>query len=55
MSSQGELQDPLLRTESVNILCQGVRATLDVDAQGGINYSPLKVSWHCCLLCCLFC
>jgi hypothetical protein len=46
MSTPGELQDPLLRTDSVNIVCQGVRATLDVDAEGGISYSPLKVGWQ---------
>jgi hypothetical protein len=50
MSAPGELQDPLLRTDSVNVTCQGVRATLEVDADGGISYSPIKVSWHCCLV-----
>lgn len=50
MSAPDELQDPLLGADFVNITCHGVRATLVVDAEGGISYAPLKVSWHHCLL-----
>lgn len=54
MSAPDELQDPLLGADFVNITCHGVRATLVVDAEGGISYAPLKPrpgSRACCACC----